>query len=71
MVWNDNENIPLNEYFWIFVKRVPPNLRDEWDPDGKLEKPDVDFEVEWVYGYRGKDASGGRNIYQVREFIRI
>ena len=53
------------------MNRVPPNLRDEWDPDGKLEKPDVDFEVEWVYGYRGKDASGGRNIYQVCEFISV
>ena len=46
-------------------------MRDEWDPDGKLEKPVVDFEVEWVYGYRGKDASGGRNIYQVGELIRL
>ena len=58
---------PPNEYNFernIFT-RVPPNLRDEWDPDRKLDKPDVDFEVEWVYGYRGKDVSGGRNIYQV------
>ena len=51
-----------SKLFWI---RVPPNLRDEWDPEGKLEKPDIDFEVEWVYGYRGRDASGGKNIYQV------
>ena len=47
------------------LSRIPPELRDEWEPDTKLPKPSIDFDVEWVYGYRGKDSSGGRNIYQV------
>ena len=51
------------------IDRIPPDLRNEWNAKGKLnkklDKPDIDFEVEWVYGYRGKVPSGGRNIYQV------
>ena len=47
------------------LSRIPPELRDEWEADTKLPKPSIDFDVEWVYGYRGKDPSGGRNIYQV------
>ena len=50
----------------LYHDRIPRHLRDSWDPDAKLEKPNIGFDVEWVYGYRGKDASGGRNIYQVR-----
>ena len=48
-----------------YYHRIPRNLRDSWDPEAKMEKPNIGFDVEWVYGYRGKDASGGRNIYQV------
>ena len=66
---NDNDKshslCTLGAIFLQFRNRVPPGLRDEWNSDGKIEKPDVNFEVEWVYGYRGKDPSGGRNIYQV------
>ena len=56
----------INSYNVIkYYHRIPRNLRDSWDPDAKMGKPNIGFDVEWVYGYRGKDASGGRNIYQV------
>ena len=51
--------------FIIYFCRIPQDIREKWDPDGSLEKPKIDFEVEWVYGYRGKEPSGGRNIFQV------
>ena len=62
--------VKLLKQFFDIVDRIPPSLRDEWDPDAKLEKPKVDFEVEWVYGYRGKEPSGGRNIYHVSTIKR-
>ena len=36
--------------------RIPPKYRDDWDPRATEDKPDVDFSVEWVYGYRGRDS---------------
>ena len=27
-----------------------------------MEAPELDFDVEWVYGYRGRETSGGSNV---------
>ena len=45
--------------------RIPTDLRKSWDPETTLSKPDLDFDVEWVYGYRGRDGTGGSNLYQL------
>ena len=49
--------------------RIAPNIRDKWDPDAKLEKPKVDFEVEWVYGYRGRDARSNLYLLPTGEIV--
>ena len=46
------------------VMRIPPDLRETWDPEAPLEKPPLEFQLEWVYGYRGQiDGHGNPNLY--------
>ena len=36
------------------VMRIPADLRETWNPEDPLEKPALEFQLEWVYGYRGQ-----------------
>ena len=35
------------------VTLVPEDQLEAWVPDEPLAKPDVEFQLEWVYGYHG------------------
>ena len=48
------------------VFRIPPDLRD-WDPEDEMDAPDDDFDMDWVYGYRGKDSSNNIHILPTGE----
>ena len=43
----------------VVLFRIPPDYREEgeWDMAEKEEAPEAEFDAEWVYGYRGRDAS--------------
>jgi hypothetical protein len=44
--------------------RIPPESRESWNPEDPLEKPPLEFQLEWVYGYRGQiDGHGNPNLY--------
>ena len=46
------------------VMRIPPDLRETWKPEDPLVKPGLEFQLEWVYGYRGQlDGHGNPNFY--------
>ncbi len=35
------------------VTLIPEDQLESWDPNEPLAKPDVEFQLEWVYGYHG------------------
>ena len=44
--------------------RIPPESRETWNPENPLERPPLEFQLEWVYGYRGQiDGHGNPNLY--------
>ena len=46
--------------------RIPKKERENYDPDLVVDEPEEDFSIEWIYGYRGRDASGGPNIFSLK-----
>ncbi len=50
--------------------RIPDKFRSEeeddddaWDPEKVAEAPPVEFGMEWLYGYRGKDLVSASNLH--------
>ena len=60
-----NANTSQNMKHWkqhvTFFSIQISELQESWDPDFELEAPELDFDVEWVSGYRGRETSGGSN----------
>ena len=47
------------------VTLIPEELRDDWDPDEPLPKPDIDLHLEWVYGYQGHTGGQFNNASNI------
>ena len=55
----DGETVRVSMRGRAVLFRIPPDYREEgeWDMAEKEEAPEAEFDAEWVYGYRGRDAS--------------
>ena len=48
------------------VTLIPVDILDTWDPDDFLPKPDVEVELEWVYGYQASGEQQSSNLLYLR-----
>lgn len=54
----DNDTVEITLRGRDVQLRIPPKYREDWDPDDEMEGVDVNFGLQWVYGYRGAEDSG-------------
>ena len=47
------------------ITLIPEELRDDWDPDEPLPKPDIKLHLEWVYGYHGHTGGQFNNASNI------
>ena len=66
----DGETVKVSMRGREVLFRVAPDYRDgEWDMAEKEEMPEAEFGVEWVYGYRGRDASDNMHNLPTGEVV--
>lgn len=53
------------------VTLVPEEFREEWDPDEFLPKPDVDFELDWVYGFQASGSLQNSNLIFLQNVRKV
>ena len=46
----DNDSVRITIRGRPVVLRIPPELRDKYDPTDKLEAPEVNYDIGWAYG---------------------
>ena len=65
----DGETVMVSMRGKEVLFRIAPDYRDDWDMAEKEEMPEADFGVEWVYGYRGRDASDNMHNLPTGEVV--
>ena len=46
----DNDSVRITIRGRPVVLRIPPELRDKYDPTDKLEAPEINYDIGWAYG---------------------